>query len=87
MTNILFVSDQVEIADSGSLEFHSVQIEDEGVYFCVAYNEYSVPTSRASNTARITVQGWSSSWLHCGIIGLLNRRPMSKDMPQYYRVI
>ncbi|XP_046547800.1 protein sidekick-2-like isoform X2 [Haliotis rubra] len=39
------------------LQLQSVQADDEGDYFCVAENSLSVPTSRTSRVATVTVQG------------------------------
>ena len=40
-----------------NLHFSSVQESDEGAYYCVASNSYSVPTSRTSTIAQLTVRG------------------------------
>ena len=54
----------VENEDERNLHFSSVQEGDEGSYYCVATNNYSLPMSRTSSIARLTVngngqQGWS----------------------------
>ena len=41
----------------GDLYFVNVQFDDSGRYFCVAYNEHAVPSSRTSPTALLTVEG------------------------------
>ena len=41
----------------GDLYFVNVQFEDSGRYFCVAYNEYAVPSSRTSPSAVLNVEG------------------------------
>lgn len=41
----------------GDLYFVNVQFEDSGRYFCVAYNEYAVPSSRTSQSAVLNVEG------------------------------
>ena len=40
-----------------NLIFGNVQMEDAGVYHCLAYNRFTVPKSRTSNGARLTVEG------------------------------
>ena len=47
---------------TGTLQFNNVQIRDEGKYFCVAVNNYSVPSTRTSQVGSIIVrEGGSSS--------------------------
>ena len=41
----------------GDLYFVNVQFDDSGRYFCVAHNQYAVPSSRTSPTAIMTVEG------------------------------
>lgn len=47
----------VSIDQDNSLVFDSVQIEDAGVYYCVAHNEFTLPKSRTSNGAKLIVEG------------------------------
>lgn len=41
----------------GDLYFANVQFDDSGQYFCVAYNEHAVPSSRTSPSASLMVEG------------------------------
>ncbi|XP_050389224.2 cell adhesion molecule DSCAML1 isoform X1 [Patella vulgata] len=45
------------IPGNWDLHFSSVQRSDDGIYFCVAINNYSIPTSRTSRQAVLTVTG------------------------------
>ena len=42
---------------SGALVFANVQLSDEGTYYCVAQNTFSIPTAVDSFPATVTVQG------------------------------
>lgn len=39
------------------LHLTSVRKTDSGLYYCVAFNNFTFPSTRTSNTARLTVEG------------------------------
>ncbi|CAH1786577.1 unnamed protein product [Owenia fusiformis] len=46
----------VKILPSGELFFTNVQLEDAGDYFCVAINEFAMPSTRTSRKAVLTIK-------------------------------
>ena len=50
---------RIIMSSSGSwdVEFAEVQKQDEGEYFCVANNDYAVPSTRTSRVATMQVGG------------------------------
>lgn len=47
----------VNPSGSWNVEFAEVQKQDEGEYFCVANNDYAVPSTRTSTVATLRVGG------------------------------
>jgi hypothetical protein len=45
------------ILETGDLYFSNIQMNDQGIYFCVAMNNFAEPRTRASAMAVITVTG------------------------------
>ena len=56
----IFIADPANHA--WELFFGSVQEEDEGEYFCVATNQHSIPKSRTSAAAVMSVGGTYIDW-------------------------
>lgn len=48
----------VQLADgSWNVRFREIQKIDEGDYFCVASNDYAIPSSRTSRVVTVSVGG------------------------------